>query len=148
MYGIIIELGDEHFRKGTVILKKSIRTAFCLIAVLIVTLSFSSTAFAATMANNITLGPDYVIVVGNGNCSNKSVTITCYNNSTYHHNDVRMKDSNGNIVWEEYGAIDYSGQRTFYCGSNVYSIEVRVGAKNIIGDLLFPKVGSCNVVIW
>lgn len=129
-------------------MKKSIRVILCIMMVLAAIMTFGATAFAATTVNNVTLGPDYVIVVGNGNCSNKSVTITCYNNSTYHHNDVRMKDSSGNIVWEEYGAIDYSGQRTFQCGGNVYSIEVRVGAKNIIGDLLFPKVGSCNVVIW
>lgn len=122
-------------------IKKSIVILFAIC--LFISPIFSITSFAGSV-NNVTLGSSYVTVLGNGACSNKNVTIICYNTSSLHHNDVRMKDSSGNVVWEEYGAIDYSSQRTFYCGSNVYSIEVRIGAKNILGDLV-PKTGSCNV---
>lgn len=119
---------------------KRLIATLVLVVALIATVSI--TAFAVSY--NVTLSGTYTEVVGSGQCSNRYVTITCYNTNSLQHQDVKMLDSSGNTLWEEYGAIDYSDTRTFWCGSNVYSIEVRIGGKNIIGDWM-PKIGSCNV---
>ena len=111
--------------------------------VVLMMLSLSVVAFAAGKA--VAYGGEYTELLGSGNCANKTISVYCINTSTLHHNDVRMLDSSGNIVWEEYGAIDYSGSRSFWCGSNVYSIQIRVGAKNILGDLI-PKFATCDVI--
>lgn len=125
-----------------VVMKRS-RKFLALVFSVVLLLALSMPALAA--AKNVTIsGGQYVEVLGGGACRNKNVTIECQNVVVLHHNDVRMRDINGNIVWEEYGAIGYNGSRTFWCGDNVYSIEVRIGAKNIVGDYI-PKRGSCTV---
>lgn len=40
-------------------------------------------------------------------------------------NHIRMLGKNGNILWEEEGAIDGSSKRIFKCGSDVYTIQIR-----------------------
>ena len=55
---------------------------------------------------------------------NGQVRITASNNGNTH-TDIRMLDKNGNVVWSECCAVDCNQIRTFYCGSNVYSIEAR-----------------------
>lgn len=104
------------------------------------------TSGISTMAYNVTLNGSYTVVASGAKVKGKSITIVCYNAYSNQHNDVRMKDAAGNVLWEEYGAIDYSSQRTFHCGNDVQSVEVRIGGKDIIGDLFTPKVGSCNVI--
>ena len=61
-------------------------------------------------------------------------------NSTYQ--DIWV--ATGNTVWEEFGAIDYSSSRQFWCGNNVYRLQARVGAVNILGDSPF-KTAQCDV---
>lgn len=141
---------------------KRMRSIGALMVVLALVLSLGSvSAFAATpaapdaeeatvetksiAATNITLSGVYTVVADRSRTVfGDDIQIVCYNTNTLHHNDVRMKDANGNVIWEEYGAIDTNGSRIFYCGADVYTIEVRIGAKNIVGDMA-PKVGSCNV---
>lgn len=42
--------------------------------------------------------------------------------------DVQMLDKNGNVLWSENGAIAGLGSRTFWCGSDVYKIQIRTQA--------------------
>lgn len=63
--------------------------------------------------------------------------------SSHTHADIRMKDKYGNVIWEEYGAVDYGSSRTFSLGSNVYSVEARIAGKDILGDLV-PVSASIN----
>lgn len=117
-----------------------------IVAIAIFVLFFSTSGirtFAA--ANTIWYSGTYVDLLNPGSCANRNVSVYCYNTNSLQHNDIRMLDSSGNVVWEEYGAIDYSGSRTFWCGSNVYRIQIRVSGKNIVGDLM-PKNGVCNVI--
>ena len=40
--------------------------------------------------------------------------------------DIQMLDANGNVIWYESGAVSGSGSsRIFFCGSDVYSIQIR-----------------------
>ncbi len=63
---------------------------------------------------------------------NCNVYIHCYNTTTSGLGvvpcDVRMPDRNGNVVWSENGAIPGLGERTFWCGSDVYTIKIRTQA--------------------
>lgn len=39
--------------------------------------------------------------------------------------DIRMLGKNGNVVWSESGAVGGQGNRIFWCGSDVYTIQVK-----------------------
>ncbi len=40
--------------------------------------------------------------------------------------DIRMLGKSGNVVWQESGAVAGNGaQRQFWCGSDVYTIQIR-----------------------
>lgn len=60
---------------------------------------------------------------------NCNVYIKCSNTAlsgwTVVPSDIRMLGKNGNVVWEEKGAIAGLGDRVFYCGSDVYTIQIR-----------------------
>ncbi len=40
-------------------------------------------------------------------------------------NHIRMLGKDGNVVWQENSAISYSNSRVFWCGSDVYEIQIR-----------------------
>ncbi|WP_413854683.1 hypothetical protein [Candidatus Ruminimicrobium bovinum] len=40
--------------------------------------------------------------------------------------DIRMLGKNGNVVWSETKACPGYGTREFWCGSDVYKIQIRV----------------------
>ena len=44
--------------------------------------------------------------------------------------DIRMLDKNGNVVWSENGAVPGQGSRTFWCGSNIYTIQAKTQASS------------------
>lgn len=62
---------------------------------------------------------------------NCNVYINCRNTAflpnswTVSPTDIRMLGRNGNVVWEESGAVAGLGNRTFWCGSDVYTIQAR-----------------------
>lgn len=64
---------------------------------------------------------------------NGYITIRVTEPSRFTHTDIRMLDRNGNVIWEEFGAIPNNSVRTFYCGPNVYYVEARIGAINVLG---------------
>lgn len=39
--------------------------------------------------------------------------------------DIRMLDQHGNVIWSESGAVAGQGDRTFWCGSDVYEIQAK-----------------------
>ena len=61
------------------------------------------------------------------------------------HADVRMYGKYNNLLWEEYGVVDYGSSRTFICGTDVYKVQIRLAAKNITGDLFGPK---SSIIDW
>lgn len=121
------------------------KTKTLLSIVLIAIMLFCTTGIAHA-AGPYTLNSTYQdIWVATGNTGiNSHIWARVYNTSSLHHTDIRMLDANGNTVWEEFGAIDYSSSRQFWCGSNVYRLQARVGAVNILGDSPF-KTAQCDV---
>lgn len=63
---------------------------------------------------------------------NCNFQVSCLNTSfvpgtfaTVSPTDIRMLGKNGNVVWEESGAVAGLGSRVFWCGSDVYKIQAR-----------------------
>lgn len=117
--------------------KKSIRTILILLTVLTIIVSSALSVSAA----------------GSYRVQKNTYTTVCYTSGTPYIKientlrsklDVRMKDKNGKVVWQENNAIR-SGEsyRTFYCGKNVNRIEIRVNSGNVgyYGNIVW-KVGS------
>ena len=102
-------------------MQKHIRKILAILMVLTMIMCVNTVAYAATIAH---FGTTWKTVYSSTTGFNRNVAITCYNTST-HTNDIRMLGSNGQVVWTEDGAIDYSGSRTFWCGSDVYKIQLR-----------------------
>lgn len=91
-----------------------------------------------------TLYGSYTTVATSTTGFNRNIRISCNNINVFHHNDVRMLDRNGNVIWEEYGAVAYNGSRRFWCGSNVYQVQVRVALQNVLGAAT-PLRAECTV---
>lgn len=100
---------------------RSKRVACWVLVLLLVCFSTSIVSYSSTIQR---FGSSWKTVYSSSRGFNRNVSITCYNTST-HKNDIRMLGSNGQTVWTENGAIDYSGSRTFWCGSDVYKIQLR-----------------------
>ncbi|MDO4611995.1 MAG: hypothetical protein Q4B29_00830 [Candidatus Saccharibacteria bacterium] len=135
------------------LIMKNLKKICSLFVILALTLSMGNIPASAAAPDDeaspamtvFALNGEYTVVASGAAATNRSVTIICYNDASVHHNDVRMRDINGNVLWEEYGAIPHSGSRTFICGSDVYYVEVRIAATNIFDDLFVQKSGFCNV---
>lgn len=99
---------------------------------------------ADPMVNQIRVTKSYTTICSGSSISSHSLYMRLYNNSNMTHLDVRMKDINGNVLWEEYCAIDYASSRTFSLGSNVYKVEARLAAKDMYNDLFGEKTALVN----
>jgi hypothetical protein len=141
---IIINVNQQYkeLRKGGEIYMK--RHKLCLAIVLAVVLLGTLLASAAFARTNYPLTMNYITAMESKNGLNKNVTIKCYNGSPLHTNDIIMYGKTGNLVWQENGAIKANGQRTFWCGSNVYRVAVKTRSTSILGYLI-PPAGSFDV---
>lgn len=124
-------------------MKKRAGTIIAILAMLIFVLGMTVTAYALSSYNLSGTYKDIWVASG-GTGINRSIWVDVDNTNNQHHTDIRMLDKNGNVVWEEYGAIDYSSRRLLWCGSNVYHLQARVGAKTILGELI-NKFAICAV---
>ena len=55
---------------------------------------------------------------------NNDLTIFVHNTSIST-NHIRMLDRYGRVIWEENNAIGNSGSRVFWCGPDVYTVQLR-----------------------
>lgn len=107
---------------------------------------------ATAVAQSIYLGPielDDVyrqLYTNRATGINANVEVQTYNIFGAHQTDIQMADANGNVVWEEAGAISPGGARTFWCGPEVVTIRARISCSNPLGYLQ-PRVGFCEVRI-
>ena len=121
--------------------KRAYRISTMLLAIVFMFSLMVIPAYAATIEK---IDNTYATIYTKNSSKEYYVWVEVDNNSAYHHTDIRMLDENGQVVWEEYGAVDYSSARKFVCGSNVKEIHARVGAKNILG-FGRPLVAFCTV---
>ncbi len=108
--------------------KKSISIALIMVVLITAIMPFSTPAFAAS-GNQVPVNDNWTRVYP-AETNTLSGPINGYvklstKNEWYTHLDVRFIGKNGNVIWSECNAIDIYGTRTFYCGSDVYSIEAK-----------------------
>lgn len=127
-------------------MRKFFKTSMLLVLAVIMLISSTMTCMAATPRTTIIHHSSGINFVGNG--SDKVEFSTTYKtiayvdtsrstglgaeivilvptNTSISDNDIIMLDRNGNRVWEEFGAIPYEGIRSFECGSDVYTVQIR-----------------------
>ncbi len=103
-------------------MKRSLKSVLALICVLLLAASIPLAAFAQSYRINI--GTSYSSLKVAASSSGHSFYIKVYNTG-YGRNDIRMLDKNGRVIWQESGAIAFNGNRTFWCGSNVATIQIK-----------------------
>ena len=68
-------------------------------------------------------------VISAPNGFNHNIYVKCNNTGligwTVSPTDIRMLDKNGNILWQESGAIPGQGSRIFLCWNDCYSIQLK-----------------------
>ena len=114
------------------------------LAFVIVLISLSLLTVSVFAVSNVTIYDYYTdtVILQSGH-GGRNVHIDVYNNSDGFVNDVRMLGWSGNTVWEEFGAIGASGSRTFWCGSDVAKIQIKVRK---VSPYAYPiSTCTCNV---
>lgn len=80
--------------------------------------------------SNIILSTSWKTIATSTSGFNRNVTISCLVTGTDGlgaiRADVRMLSKNGSVVWSESKSCPGLGSRRYWCGSNVYKIQVRV----------------------
>lgn len=56
---------------------------------------------------------------------NRNVKVSTLNTIVASTNHIRMLGKDNNVVWQENNAIGFSSSRVFWCGSDVYKIQIR-----------------------
>ncbi len=91
---------------------------------------------ADTYNNGTIINTTWKTIATSSSGFNCNVYVKCMNTTfvpntlTVSPTDIRMLDRNGNVVWEEWGAVAGLGNRTFWCGKNVCKIQARCKVGN------------------
>lgn len=112
------------------ILKSTVVIAALLVALLVTTISVSAaTSYPYNESRRLTTTTSWQTIASSTTGFNCNVYIYNLNTGTsglgIARSDVRMLGSNGTVVWEESGALPGAGDRTFWCGGDVYTIQIR-----------------------
>lgn len=112
-------------------MKKALKPIFAIVLVLTVIICGTVTAHAEdTYYGTIVTSTSWKTLAKSTTGFNRNVTV--FNSSTGTDGlgilraDIRMLGSSGNVVWEESKACPGHGTRQFWCGSDVYTIQIRV----------------------
>ncbi len=116
-------------------LKPIIAFALALVMVLSVTPSVNAAVNSVDMVNSNTyysgtvVSTSWTTVATSTTGFNCNVYIQCMNTGVVGlkvvPSDIRMLGKSGNVIWSEDAAIAGQGNRIFYCGSDVYTIQIR-----------------------
>ena len=116
-----------------------------MLAVMLIMCTMCPAAFAATNNQAVDINGSWKEIYSDDNGIGANIYIRVDAVSNDCHVDIRMLDSSGTPIWTEMGSLELFESRTYWCGSNVYTIEARVGPIGPIG-LFSPKKGSVTVI--
>ncbi len=115
----------------TNIKKRTLKTIILTAVLLVALVGTSTTSFAANhYVGRVTTSTSWTTLATSTNGFNCNVAV--FNSSTGTDGlgilraDIRMLGKSGNVIWEESKACPGSGTRVFYCGPDVYTIQIRV----------------------
>ena len=111
--------------------KKTFKTIILVTLLIIAVIATTTKTFAANSYNGtITTSTSWKTLATSTTGFNCNVAV--FNSSTGTDGlgilraDIRMLGKSGNIVWEEAKACPGYGTRVFWCGPDVYKIQIRV----------------------
>lgn len=107
------------------IFKPTAIIALLLVAVLGITVTTKTTAYAATywnVADNV--GTEWTTVAESTTGFGCKVGISVLNSKAYR-TDIQLLDRSGNVVWSQTGAFGVNETIYFNCGSNVYTVQLK-----------------------
>ena len=111
--------------------KTSLKTIVMIAIMVIAVLAMTVTAYAAdNYKGTITTSTSWKTLATSTSGFNRNVTV--FNSSATLDGlgpiraDIRMLGRNGNVVWQENKACPGYGERTFWCGSDVYEIQIKL----------------------
>ena len=145
---LLMNLMYVRILKGELFMRNTLKKSMLLICAVVMLISSSVPCMAATVteenqtystrsriifdgsgSNKLQLSTSYKTIAhvdtSSSSGMNARIVIIVPNNTEFCPNDIRMLDRNDNVVWEEFGAIDYTGIRSFDCGSNVYTVQIK-----------------------
>lgn len=110
-------------------MKKILKATFMIAILLVSSMVYSSNVKAATY-NSVILSSSWQTIASSSSGFNCNVTIRCFVTGTDGlgaiRPDIRMLNQNGQVVWAENRSCPGLGSRTYWCGSNVYRIQIKV----------------------
>ena len=107
---------------------KKIKPAIAIFIALLVVLTFSTLRVHA--AGQITTATYWKTLITSSSGFDRNVSV--YNSSDSFDGlgilraDIQMLDSNDNVVWEEERSTPGNGTRVYWCGPDVYKIQIKV----------------------
>lgn len=109
-------------------MKTKIRVLFVVLALVVGIMASSTVALAASSYKSVTVSTTWTTIATNSNGFDCNVQITGYLTSVGERIDVRMLGKSGNVLWSEEDSCPGLSSRIYRCGSDVYTIQVRVDA--------------------
>lgn len=114
-------------------MRKNVKRIMAVLFACVLVMGFSVSAFAAgnnhfpyTSSNKLrTNASNWQTIAYSDDGFNCKVYIECSNGYVTSNSSIRMLGSDGHPVWEEIGAQPASGGRTYNCGSNIYTIQIK-----------------------
>lgn len=111
--------------------KRTLKAMLSAVLLILLLIGTTTTAFAANSYNGtITTSTSWKTLATSTTGFNCNVAI--FNSSTGTDGlgilraDIRMLGKSGNVVWQESKACPGYGTRIFWCGSDVYKIQIKV----------------------
>ena len=102
--------------------------AIVLTMLLISTISAVAASFPYNELKRLNTTTSYQTIASESTTSktglNRNIRIQ-NNNTSVARSDVRMLDKNGKVVWEGIGWLAVAENRVFWCGDNVYTVQIR-----------------------
>lgn len=116
-------------------MKKTSKLTLCLVAILVALLGTTITAYASnSYKGTITTSTEWKTLATSTSGFNCNVEVSNHSTGTdglgILRADIQMLGRNGQRVWYEEKACPGYGSRVFWCGPDVYTIQIRVAYGN------------------
>jgi len=113
-------------------MKRIVKSAAIIVVVLslllVSTIAVAAASFPYNSLRRLNTTTSYQTICSESTSSRTGINRNVFiqnNNTSVARSDVRMLGKNGNVVWEGRGALAIAEGRVFWCGSGVYTVQIR-----------------------
>lgn len=107
-------------------MRKKIKVTILVLAMMLGIIGTSTVALASESFKHVNASSTWTTIATNTEGFNCNVKITGYLMDLGARIDVRMLGKSGNVLWSEDNSSPGLASRVYYCGPDVYTIQVRV----------------------